>query len=47
MLVAPKVAEKEKIAKTGYRIIINYGKDANLVVEHLHLHVIGGTHLRG
>jgi histidine triad (HIT) family protein len=47
LLTAPKVAEKEKIDKTGYRIIINYGEDARLVVHHLHLHVIGGKKLRG
>lgn len=45
LLTAPKVAVKENIAKTGYRIIINYGKDASLVVNHLHLHVIGGRKL--
>ncbi|GAB4503120.1 MAG: histidine triad nucleotide-binding protein [Anaerolineales bacterium] len=40
------VAEKEGIAQNGYRIIINTGPDANQVVHHLHLHVIGGQRMR-
>ena len=45
LLTAPKVAAKEKIARTGYRLIINYGADANLIVPHLHLHLVGGRKL--
>lgn len=41
-----KVAEKEGIIKSGYRLIINTGPDANQVVHHLHLHVIGGRRMR-
>jgi histidine triad (HIT) family protein len=46
LLAAPKVAAKEKIGKTGYRLVINYGADANLVVMHLHMHLLGGKKLR-
>ncbi len=43
--VANEVAEMEGIAESGYRLLINYGRDANLVVPHLHLHLIGGRPL--
>jgi histidine triad (HIT) family protein len=26
----------------GYRLVMNVGKDANMSVPHLHLHVLGG-----
>ena len=42
---ANEVAEAEGIAQSGYRLLINYGPDANLVVPHLHLHLIGGRPL--
>ena len=32
--------------KTGYRLIVNSGKDGCQCVEHLHTHIIGGTQLR-
>ncbi len=42
---ANEVAEAEGIARSGYRLLINYGPDANLVVLHLHMHLIGGRPL--
>ena len=42
---ANKVADAEGVAQSGYRLLINYGPDANLVVPHLHLHLIGGRPL--
>jgi histidine triad (HIT) family protein len=45
LAVAPKVAEKAGIAESGYRLAFNYGADANLVVPHLHLHIVGGRRL--
>ena len=43
--VAPKVAKAAGILDSGYRIAINQGMDAGQIVDHLHLHVIGGRHL--
>lgn len=43
--VANEVAAMEGIAESGYRLIMNYGPDANLVVPHLHLHLVGGKPL--
>ncbi|MGQ9833429.1 MAG: histidine triad nucleotide-binding protein [Candidatus Villigracilaceae bacterium] len=46
LLTAKTIAEKEGIKESGYRLIINTGRDANQVVHHLHLHVIGGQRMR-
>lgn len=45
MLGAKAVAEKTGIAQSGYRVVINCGKDAGQIVDHLHVHVLGGTTL--
>ncbi len=44
-LLAQKIARKQGISESGYRLIINVGKDAGQTVEHLHLHLIGGKKL--
>lgn len=44
-LLAPRIAEQEGIAKSGYRLLINQGPDAGQIIEHLHWHVIGGRRL--
>ncbi len=41
LLLAPKLA-REHGATTGFRSIINTGRDGGQEVYHLHLHVIGG-----
>jgi len=42
LLAAGKVAAKEGIAESGYRLTINCGPDGTQVVPHLHLHILGG-----
>jgi histidine triad (HIT) family protein len=44
VLLAQRVAELERIdgPDRGYRLVLNVGKDANMSVPHLHLHVLGG-----
>jgi histidine triad (HIT) family protein len=42
LLAAKTVAEKEGIAQSGYRLAINCGPDGTQVVQHLHLHILGG-----
>jgi len=42
-----EIAEKEKIAESGYRIGINCGKEAGQIVSHLHFHLIGGWKKHG
>ncbi|MDA8141318.1 MAG: HIT domain-containing protein [Desulfobacteraceae bacterium] len=43
--VAKRIAEKEGIAQTGYRLLVNCGRDANQEVLHLHMHLFGGRQL--
>lgn len=37
-----KVAEIKDVAKKGFRVINNYGKDGGQTVNHVHFHVLGG-----
>ena len=43
--MAAAIARQEKIAKSGYRTVINTGKAAGQSVGHLHLHLLGGRDL--
>lgn len=45
VIAAKQIAESEGVSESGYRIVINSGPDSGQVVQHLHLHVIGGRHL--
>jgi len=42
LLIAQKVAEEAKVADNGYKIVINNGKESGQLVDHLHLHLLGG-----
>lgn len=44
-LVAKKLAQQEGIAESGYRLLINCGRDGNQEVPHLHMHLCGGKPL--
>ena len=44
-VVARQLAESEGVADSGYRLVINVGRDAGQSVDHLHLHVLGGRPL--
>lgn len=41
-LLAAEIAEREGIAKSGYRTVVNTGPDAGQTVHHVHLHLLGG-----
>lgn len=45
MKVASDLAVKEGITKDGYRLVINSGEHGAQIVQHLHLHLIGGRQL--
>jgi histidine triad (HIT) family protein len=45
IIIAKKLAEKEGVAKRGYRLVINCGPEGGQLVPHLHLHLIGGRKL--
>jgi histidine triad (HIT) family protein len=40
-----EVARKTGVDKSGYRLVANHGADANQIVFHFHVHVIGGRPL--
>lgn len=42
---ANRLAEQEGISKNGYRLVINCGEQGGQVVQHLHMHLIGGRQL--
>lgn len=46
MRLLPKLA-KEQGLNTGFRSIINTGKGGGQEVFHLHIHLMGGSHLPG
>ncbi len=41
-LVASRLARKEKIDKSGFRVVTNCNRDAGQAVFHLHMHLLGG-----
>lgn len=47
ILVAKKLAESKGIAEDGYRLVFNAGKHSGQVVDHIHLHLMGGGPLGG
>jgi histidine triad (HIT) family protein len=40
--LAAAIARQEGIAKSGYRTVINTGKNGGQSVDHLHIHLLGG-----
>ena len=45
MALAAAIARQEKVSKTGYRTVINTGKDGGQSVDHLHIHLLGGREM--
>ncbi len=45
MLTAKQVAKQEKIAESGFRVVMNCNADAGQSVFHIHMHVMGGRTL--
>jgi len=46
LVSAAKIAEKLKIDKNGYRVVINTNDDGGQTVFHIHLHLLGGRALK-
>ncbi len=46
LLVVTQVAHLLGIDKTGFRTVINCGKDGGETVPHLHIHLLGGRSLQ-
>lgn len=45
LLVVSLVAKEQGLNESGYRVVINYGRDGGMEVPHLHLHLLGGKKL--
>jgi histidine triad (HIT) family protein len=45
IVIAKHLAEKEGLARKGYRLVINCGSEGGQVVPHLHLHLLGGRQM--
>lgn len=46
LLAAAQIAKDEGIETSGYRTVINTGADAGQTVHHVHVHLLGGRHLK-
>lgn len=44
---ARDMASAEGVSGSGYRLMLNQGRDGGQEVPHIHLHVMGGRHLGG
>ncbi|RJQ33079.1 MAG: histidine triad nucleotide-binding protein [Actinobacteria bacterium] len=42
---ASNIAKKKGLSSKGYRLVFNIGEDAGMVVNHIHLHLLGGQKL--
>lgn len=42
MVAGAAIAKQKGVSESGYRIVINTGKNGGQTVFHLHLHVLGG-----
>ena len=43
--IANQLAKREGFAESGYRLVINCGKQGGQLVPHLHMHLLGGRQL--
>ena len=46
LLAANEITRTLGISETGFRVVINNGRDAGESVPHLHIHVLGGRPLQ-
>ena len=46
LLKAAEVARKLGLEKSGYRLVLNSGRDGGESVPHLHCHILGGRRMK-
>ena len=44
--IANQLAREHGVAESGYRLVINCGKEGGQLVPHLHMHLLGGRLLK-
>jgi histidine triad (HIT) family protein len=42
---ARKLAAADGLSESGYRLVINQGRDGGQTVFHLHMHLLGGRRM--
>lgn len=45
-IVIAQVAADLKLAESGYRVVVNCGRDGGQSVDHLHFHILGGRSMK-
>lgn len=45
VLLAQRVAELEGVRESGYRLVVNVGRDAQMTIPHLHVHLLAGRRM--
>jgi histidine triad (HIT) family protein len=45
ILAAKSYALEAGIAETGFKLVLNTGKEGGQIIQHLHMHVLGGKQL--
>ena len=45
VLLGQEVVELEGVRESGYRLVFNIGRDGQMNVAHLHMHVLGGRRM--
>ena len=43
--IANQLAKREGVAESGYRLVVNCGREGGQLVPHLHMHLLGGRKL--
>ena len=46
LLLTVKLVAEQLGLSNGYRVVINNGNDGGQTVDHLHLHILGGRHMK-
>jgi histidine triad (HIT) family protein len=46
LLIAQRIARESGFTDAGYRTVVNCNRDGGQSVYHLHLHLLGGRHLK-
>jgi histidine triad (HIT) family protein len=45
LIASREVAQKLGVLESGYRLVINNGRDGGETVPHLHMHLLAGRHM--
>ena len=45
VIIANRLAREHGVAESGYRLVINCGREGGQAVPHLHMHILGGRQL--